>query len=275
MDSSNESIRTVSTPGRKRKLDHLSFEEKVQRKKLKNRVAAQTSRDRKKKQMEEMVVTIEKQRKEIAQWEHRYNQMKAKCDKLERDVRKLKANKQSTTPTAATATVVQQKQELVHSIPEEHKYTRSAFENTNANEDSCVGSMFIKTENGSAASAQPLPKVSMMNTETTEKSASKRPHSQQQQQKSDVKALLKIIMLCLLYKNSSKMSNYSTISKILQKVCSPISEHQWKVTLHRAMSQMPKRRAVNSTSLDHWWKSQCLGPENREWNPPKIEVEAN
>ncbi|XP_018562260.1 LOW QUALITY PROTEIN: uncharacterized protein LOC108904264 [Anoplophora glabripennis] len=39
---------------KKRRLDHLSWEEKVQRKKLKNRVAAQTSRDRKKAKMEQM-----------------------------------------------------------------------------------------------------------------------------------------------------------------------------------------------------------------------------
>lgn len=42
------------TRGKKRRLDHLTWEEKVLRKKLKNRVAAQTSRDRKKAKMDEM-----------------------------------------------------------------------------------------------------------------------------------------------------------------------------------------------------------------------------
>lgn len=42
------------TKTKKRKLDHLTWEEKLQRKKLKNRVAAQTSRDRKKAKMEYM-----------------------------------------------------------------------------------------------------------------------------------------------------------------------------------------------------------------------------
>ncbi|XP_011185480.1 uncharacterized protein LOC105214019 [Zeugodacus cucurbitae] len=55
--------------GKKRRLDHLTWEEKVQRKKLKNRVAAQTSRDRKKARMEDMEHEIDEltQKTEILQ----------------------------------------------------------------------------------------------------------------------------------------------------------------------------------------------------------------
>uniref|UniRef100_V5I8Z0 X-box-binding protein 1 n=1 Tax=Anoplophora glabripennis TaxID=217634 RepID=V5I8Z0_ANOGL len=49
----NQNI-NMAQRAKKRRLDHLSWEEKVQRKKLKNRVAAQTSRDRKKAKMEQM-----------------------------------------------------------------------------------------------------------------------------------------------------------------------------------------------------------------------------
>jgi len=44
----------MPTRAKKRRLDHLTWEEKLQRKKLKNRVAAQTSRDRKKARMEQI-----------------------------------------------------------------------------------------------------------------------------------------------------------------------------------------------------------------------------
>lgn len=48
----------VCMRGKKRRLDHLTWEEKLQRKKLKNRVAAQTSRDRKKAKLDELEETV-------------------------------------------------------------------------------------------------------------------------------------------------------------------------------------------------------------------------
>lgn len=243
--SSSECTQSVSTPGRKRKLDHLSFEEKVQRKKLKNRVAAQTSRDRKKKQMEEMQETIEHQAKRISNLERRCDQLAserdkilAKYEKLERDHQKMKARSNNTR----------------NSIPEEHKYTRSAFEDTS---DSCVGSLSIKTE-GSAESQKPLLKVKMENESTNLSSKNRK--------KSEAKALLKVILLCLLYRSSCKTSSStsSTLSS-LQKACSKMSRQTWKQTLHQAALQMPKAKAANSHCLNHWW-----GPTTSEWNPPMI-----
>ena len=48
----------VSIANRKRKLDPLTLEEKVQRKKLKNRVAAQSSRDRKKTRLDDLEAEV-------------------------------------------------------------------------------------------------------------------------------------------------------------------------------------------------------------------------
>jgi len=48
----------VSIPNRKRRLDHLTLEEKLQRKKLKNRVAAQSSRDRKKARLDDLEAEV-------------------------------------------------------------------------------------------------------------------------------------------------------------------------------------------------------------------------
>lgn len=74
-DSSSSSMEEFLARGKKRRLDHLTWEEKLQRKKLKNRVAAQTSRDRKKAKMEDMEKTIQEQSDQISE-------LRSKCDTL-------------------------------------------------------------------------------------------------------------------------------------------------------------------------------------------------
>jgi X box-binding protein 1 len=65
-NSSNDTIFSVTKPKRKRqRLDHLSHEEKLMRRKLKNRMAAQSARDRKKLKMNELeedLILLTKQR---------------------------------------------------------------------------------------------------------------------------------------------------------------------------------------------------------------------
>ncbi|GJQ84068.1 Xbp1 [Trypoxylus dichotomus] len=76
-------------PGRskKRRLDHLTWEEKIQRKKLKNRVAAQTSRDRKKAKMEQMESAI----KDLFD---KNEELISECEKLRMLNEKLQAENQ-------------------------------------------------------------------------------------------------------------------------------------------------------------------------------------
>lgn len=73
--STSSSMEEFLSRGKKRRLDHLTWEEKLQRKKLKNRVAAQTSRDRKKAKMEDMEKTIQEQSDQISE-------LQIKCDSL-------------------------------------------------------------------------------------------------------------------------------------------------------------------------------------------------
>jgi hypothetical protein len=243
MSSSCENL-SRSTPGRKRKLDHLSPEEKVQRKKLKNRVAAQTSRDRKKRQVEDMLDTMDAQTRTIASWESKYKQLQAKYDKLERELKKLKASKQ---------------QEAVkhHSIPEEHKYTRVAEDEMTEN-DNCADSGCIKSEGPAVSIIKPLPKVSKMQSESTQKSSKKFRHESQ-----NTKMLLQLIMLCLFYKSSLKTST----SKKSPMTSSTISTKALRQMIQKVASQMPRFKAENAHCLDQWW-----GSHNRQWNPMGIEV---
>jgi len=73
-------------PVRKRaNLDHMSPEERLMRRKLKNRVAAQTARDKKRAHMEEMEVVVEKLREEKRRLMDDNNRMQATNNQLQID----------------------------------------------------------------------------------------------------------------------------------------------------------------------------------------------
>ncbi|XP_059608731.1 X-box-binding protein 1 [Phlebotomus argentipes] len=68
---------------RKHRLDHLTKEEKIERKKMKNRVAAQTSRDRKKMKMENMELAIQVLTEENEQLQERNGVLEERLRELE------------------------------------------------------------------------------------------------------------------------------------------------------------------------------------------------
>jgi len=90
-DSTSDSSLSMSKPKRKRqRLDHLSQEEKLMRRKLKNRMAAQSARDRKKVKMqdlEEEVILLEKQRNALL---NQNESLKQKNSFLENQNKELK-----------------------------------------------------------------------------------------------------------------------------------------------------------------------------------------
>uniref|UniRef100_A0A1B0CFP9 X-box-binding protein 1 n=1 Tax=Lutzomyia longipalpis TaxID=7200 RepID=A0A1B0CFP9_LUTLO len=69
---------------RKHRLDHLTHEEKIERKKMKNRMAAQTSRDRKKIKMDNMETTIKILSEENKQLNKRNAYLEERLKELER-----------------------------------------------------------------------------------------------------------------------------------------------------------------------------------------------
>ncbi|XP_030572562.1 LOW QUALITY PROTEIN: uncharacterized protein LOC115771130 [Drosophila novamexicana] len=123
------------TKAKKRRLDHLSWEEKVQRKKLKNRVAAQTSRDRKKARMEEMEYEI----KELTE---KTEILQNKCESLQSINESLLAKNQK---LDSEMEVLRQELAEMKQLAKNHSNSNTA--SVNANAEGCVSTL-----TGSAAS---------------------------------------------------------------------------------------------------------------------------
>ncbi|XP_031788086.2 LOW QUALITY PROTEIN: uncharacterized protein LOC116417701 [Nasonia vitripennis] len=76
--------------GKKRRLDHLTWEEKLQRKKLKNRVAAQTSRDRKKAKLDELEDAVRQLREQNERLTKECSILRMQNESLVTETRRLK-----------------------------------------------------------------------------------------------------------------------------------------------------------------------------------------
>ncbi|KAL9915536.1 LOW QUALITY PROTEIN: X box binding protein 1 [Glossina fuscipes fuscipes] len=249
LPTSKASTGEPTSKAKKRRLDHLSWEEKIQRKKLKNRVAAQTSRDRKKARMEEMENIINAMTEKSEILENKCQSLQTindslleKNEKLDAEVEQLKQQVQL---------LQAQQQQMQHKIA------------------ACIGCESLL--NGSAVSK---------NTDPQQK-GSKDSQSPQEamtllklKQIQNVASLWRIIALCLLYKICCCPTMKSTTSlsiiknlmpetwKNLLKACSQISPQTWKQTIARAASLLPKIQAEQSDCLDQWW-----GPQQNAWNP--------
>lgn len=243
-EESTSSMDEFLVRGKKRRLDHLTWEEKLQRKKLKNRVAAQTSRDRKKARMEEMDQTIQEQSDQISE-------LQDKCDMLQSEKEAIYGK---------YLDLESRFEELKARLDEQQLQQTSQIKlEPNATTSCSVGS--VSTLLGSAASA-PLPlqqgPYSMEAQTTLRQDRKSRTNNDEK-----VAALWKIIALCLLYRTCSKTSTCPS-SKSSPKACWPTSPANWKALIEEAARQMPKMQAPAAECLDQWW-----GPHQNSWNPAK------
>lgn len=247
-DESTSSMDEFLVRGKKRRLDHLTWEEKLQRKKLKNRVAAQTSRDRKKAKMEEMDYTIQQQTDQI-------NELQIKCDTLQSEKEAI-YNKyldlESRFEELKRRLDEQQQQMTTPAIAIKSEPTAPVAPHS-------VGS--ASTLLGSAASAQTPQQQGSISMEA--QTTLSRDKTGLKTDNEKVAALWKIIALCLLYRTCSKTSMCPS-SKSSPKAYWQMSQASWKALIEEAARQMPKMQAPAAECLNQWW-----GPHQNSWNPAK------
>lgn len=191
-------VESPSLPSRKRKLDHLTVEEKIQRKKLKNRVAAQTSRDRKKAKMEDMEHRIATQDREISKLRETCTTLRKERDDLKQMYSKLE----------------RRFVDMERRIADQDKQLKEA--KLDADIASRVIGSVTNCSTGSAASKHFNPLPQGMVAQSIIRNA-------KQNSKDQISALLKIITLCVAWKSAStnstsiNLKNWPTASlEILQ-----------------------------------------------------------
>lgn len=251
-ESSTSSMDEFLTRGKKRRLDHLTWEEKLQRKKLKNRVAAQTSRDRKKAKMEDMEKTIQEQSDKISE-------LQSKCDSLaqEKDAiygKYLDLEGRFEELKRRLDEQQQQQQQQQQQISTANPIKSEPSPDLASGSVGCVSTLL-----GSAASAPTPLQQGLLSMETQTTLREHQPKTTDEK----VAALWKIIALCLLYRTCSKTSMCPS-SKSSPKASWPTSQASWKSLIEEAARQMPKMQAPASECLDQWW-----GPHQNSWNPAK------
>lgn len=275
---------------------------------MKNRVAAQTSRDRKKAKMDEMDYTNK-------QLSDENDKLKEQCERLAADKEQLRARvielEQSLNELRSNPRMMEL-DETPAQMSNKHQ-TNIKAESTYDAAPLCDRWMDCGiNNNGSAVSSYPLPKGSQIKPQSIRRSDNQcnnnymatqqqtltppstpppahQSHPFESKQRAnrsmsfadempvnlknntDSAALWKIIALCLLYRTCSKTSKTSmpVDLKSLPRVCSPVSHQSLKMMLQKAATELPKLKANQSQCLDQWW-----GPKQKTWNPAKIPMEA-
>ncbi|XP_055372365.1 LOW QUALITY PROTEIN: uncharacterized protein LOC129606217 [Condylostylus longicornis] len=249
-DMSKPEIEISPVRGKKRRLDHLTWEEKMQRKKLKNRVAAQTSRDRKKAKMDQMEQTITDltERAEILQ---------NKCTTLEAINNSLMTKNQK---LDVQVQELDRQLKFLQQQMKEEKFNISA--SCDEMKSDCIDSDSNNSNRSAESITYPLPKGTVP--ESMLFGYTKQQGKDYYKGKA-VTPLLKIIMLCLLYKICSKTSTSTNLKistlKNLPNFYSQMSQKSWKKIIERAAMLMPKVQAKQSNCLDEWW-----GPHQNAWS---------
>jgi X box-binding protein 1 len=217
---------------------------------LKNRVAAQTSRDRKKAKMDDMDATIQLQSEQISVLE-------TQCKRLQQEKTEI-----TTKYTELERKFDELKQRFDAQDEQNRRRSTEAAAPVQVKIESRSIGCGTNELYGSAASyINPLPKGSLVlqsilrDSNTTSDTAL-------------TASLWKIIALCLLYKTcSTSKTSISADWKNLPKVYSQMSPQSWKMIFEKVATQMPKMKAPQSDSLNQWW-----GPQQNSWNPAKISV---
>jgi len=150
-------------PRKRRRLTHLTPDEKVLRRKLKNRVAAQTARDRKKalmSELEEQVIQLQEEKKALMRENQQLRSSHAAITKENHCLKKIFSTVASSAPPSAAAPVSATLSSALTTEPSSPAVPLCKAEASDS-QDVCGSPASLKTEPvspGSAAPAVSLPK---------------------------------------------------------------------------------------------------------------------